>query len=89
MLGALIHCWVQLVGVSCREKSYSGSGIIIKIYPTLSLATGGREGMDGGGGHWMTHSNYRTHHQSWLLGASSLLGLLGRDFGWDKMVFST
>ena len=31
------------------EKLYSGSTIIIKIYPALSLAIGGRDGMDGGG----------------------------------------
>jgi len=68
MLGALIHCWVQLAGVSGREKTYSGSSIIIKIYPALSLAIGGRDGMDCGGGHWMTCSNYRTHCQSWLAG---------------------
>ena len=66
MLGALIHCWVHLVGVLGGEKTYSGSSIIIKFYPALSLAIGGRDGMDGGGGHWMTHSNYRTRHQSWL-----------------------
>ena len=89
MLGALIHCWVQLAGVSGGEKTYSGSRIIIKIYPALFLATGERDGMDGGGEHWMTHSNYRTRHQSWLPGASSLLGLLGGGFRWDKMVFST
>ena len=46
MLGALIHCWVQLAGVSGREKTYSGSSIIIKIYPALSLAIGGA-GRDG------------------------------------------
>ena len=51
MLGALIHCWVHLAGVSGGEKTYSGSSIITKIYPTLSLAIGGRDGMDGGGGH--------------------------------------
>jgi len=64
MLGALIHGWVQLAGVSGREKTYSGSSIIIKIYPALSLAIGGRDGMDCSGGHWMTCSNYRTHHHS-------------------------
>ena len=66
MLGALIHCWVHLAGVSGGEKTYIGSGIIIKIYPALSLAIGGRDGMDGSRGHWMTRSNYRTRHQSWL-----------------------
>jgi hypothetical protein len=59
MLGALICCWVQLAGVSGGEKTYSGSSIIIKINPALSLAIGGRDGMDGGGGHWMTRSIIR------------------------------
>jgi hypothetical protein len=88
MLGALIHCWVQLVEVSGREKTYSGSSIIIKIYPAFSTAIGGRDGMDGGGGHWMTHSNYRTRHHSCSPGASSLLGAFGGLFGWGKIVFS-
>jgi hypothetical protein len=80
MLGVLIHCWVHLAGVSGREKTYSGSSIIIKIYPALSLAIGGRDGMDGGGGHWMTHSNYRTRHQSWLSGRFLAVGLIWRGF---------
>jgi energy-converting hydrogenase Eha subunit G len=53
MLGVLIHCWVHLAGVLGGEKTYSGSGIIIKIYPALSLATEGWDGMDGGGALWM------------------------------------
>ena len=80
MLGALIHCWVQLAGVSGGEKTYSGSGIIIKIYPALSLAIGGRDGMDCGGGHWMTCSNYRTHRQSWLAGRFLAVGCIWRGF---------
>ena len=67
MLGALICCWVQLAGVSGGEKTYLGSSIIIKIYPALSLAIGGRDGVDGNRGHWMTHSNYRTCHQLWAI----------------------
>jgi hypothetical protein len=80
MLGALIHCWVHLAGVSGGEKSYSGSSIIIINYPALSLAIGGRDGMDGGGGHWMTHSNYRTRHQSWLSGRFLAVGRIWRGF---------
>jgi hypothetical protein len=82
MLGALIHCWVQLAGVSGGEKTYLGSSIIIKIYPALSLAIGGRDGMDGSGGHWMTHSNYRTchHSQSWLSGHFLAVGRVWRGF---------
>ena len=50
MLGALIYCWVHLAGVSGGEKTYSGSSIIIIIYPALSLAIGGQDRIDGGGG---------------------------------------
>ena len=74
MLGALIHGWVQLAGVSGGEKTYSGSSKIIKIYPALSLAIGGRDGMDCSGGHWMTCSNYRTRHHSWLSGRFFAVG---------------
>jgi len=87
MLGALIHCWVQLAGVSGGEKTYTGSSILIKIYPTLSLAIGGRDGMDGGGGHWMTHSNYRTRHQSWLSGRFLTVVLVWRGFRVGQNVF--
>ena len=82
MLGVLIHCWVHLAGVSGGEKAYSGSSIIIIIYPTLSPAIGGQDGMDGIGGHWMTHSNYRTRHQLWLSGRFLAFG---GGFGWGKM----
>jgi len=81
-LRALPRCWVQLAGVSGGEKTYSGSSIIIKIYPALSPAIGGWDGMDGGRGHWMTRSNYRMWHQSCLSGASSHLpGVSGRGMG--------
>ena len=80
MLGVLIHCWVHLAGVLGGEKTYSGSSILIKIYPALSLAIGGRDGMDGGGGHWMTSSNYRTRHQSWLSGCFLTVGLIWQGF---------
>jgi len=53
MLGVLIHCWVQLAGVLGGEKLHSGSRMIIKNYPALSLAIGGQDGVDGSGGHWM------------------------------------
>ena len=68
---------MHLAGVSGGEKIYSGSSIIIKIYPALSLAIGGRDGVDGSGGHWMTSSNYRTHHQSWLSGCFLAVGVRG------------
>ena len=80
MLGALICCWVQLAGVLGREKTYSGSIIIIKFYPALSLAIGGRDGMDGSGRHWMTRSNYRTGHQSLLSGRFLAVGCIWQGF---------
>ena len=44
---------VSLRGISVdatsRTKMYSGSSMIIKNYPALSLVIGGRDGMDGGG----------------------------------------
>jgi len=80
MLGALIHVWVQLAGVSGGENMDSGSSIIIMIDPALSPAIGGRDGMDCGGGHWMTCSNYRTRHQSWLAGRFLTVGLIWRGF---------
>ena len=80
MLGVLIHYWVQLAGVSGGEKTYAGSSIIIKFYPALSLAIGGRDGMDGSRRHWMMHSNYRTCHQTWLSGCFLAVGLIWRGF---------
>ena len=53
MLGVLIHYWVHLAGVLGRAKIHLGSSIIINVYPALSLAIGGQDGMDGGGGYWM------------------------------------
>ena len=35
MLGLLPCCWAHLVGVLDGEKKYSGSTILIKIYPAL------------------------------------------------------
>jgi hypothetical protein len=81
MLGAPIHCWVQLAGPWGGKKTYLGSSIIIKIYPALSLAIGGGDGMDGGGGHWMTHSNYRTRHQTCLSGRFLAVGYIWWVFG--------
>jgi hypothetical protein len=79
MLGALICCWVQLAGVLGGEKTYSGSSIIIKIYPALSLAIGGRDGVDGGGGQRITCSNYRIMSSVMPLGRFLAFG---GGFGW-------
>ena len=87
MLGALIHCWVHLAGVSGREKTYPGSSITIKIYPTLSLAIGGRDGVDGVGGHWMTCSIIRTRHQTWLSGRFLTVGCIWWGFRVRENVF--
>ena len=64
-LQALPHCWVHLVGVSGGEKTYLESIIIIKIYPALSLAIGGQDGMDAGD-TWMMCAIYSTH-DTWAL----------------------
>ena len=46
MLGLPPHCWGCLAGVLDRKKIYSGSTVLIKIYPALSAAIRGREGVD-------------------------------------------
>ena len=80
-------CWGRLFAVGCNwqgfrggEKTYSGSSIIIKIYPALSLAIGGWDGMDGSRGHWMTCSNYRRDRQSWLYGRFLTVGCIWQGF---------
>ena len=42
----LPRCWAHLAGVSGGEKLYSAFILIINIYPALSTAVGGWEGMD-------------------------------------------
>ena len=48
-VGGAYSLWAQWAGVLGEENLYSGSSIIIKIYPALSLAIGGQDGMDGSG----------------------------------------
>ena len=48
------RCWAHLAGISGGEKLYMDSDILIKIYPALSAAIWGRDGMDGSRVHWMT-----------------------------------
>ena len=48
--------------------------IIIKIYPALSVAIGGRDEMDGSRHLWMTHSIYITCHHSRRLGVVLVVG---------------
>ena len=80
MLGAPPCCWARLAGVSGGEKTYLGSSILINIDPALSAAIGGRDGVDAGGGHWMTCSNYRTRHPLWLSGRFLAVGRIWRGF---------
>jgi hypothetical protein len=77
-LRALPRCWIHLAGVSGGAKIYLGSSIIIKIYPTLSLVIGGRDGMDCRRCIWMTCSIYITRQ--------SVRSLLG-GFGGQKFLY--
>ena len=79
-------CWAQLAGVLGGEKTNLGSITIINISPALSLAIGGRDGMDWGGEHWMTCSNYRHVINHGSACASSLLRAFGGVFGVEKNV---
>ena len=69
------------VGCNWREfrggGMYSGSTIIIKIYPACSLAIGGRDGMDCSRRLQMTCSINRIRHQSWRLGIVFVVGDVG------------
>ena len=84
MLGAPSCCWVDLAGISGGEKTYLGSSILINVYPALSAAIGGRDGMDCSGALWMTCSNYSTRHQSWLSGRFLTVGRIWRAFSVGK-----
>src|SRR5438105_216672 len=73
-------CWVHLAGVSGREKVYLGSSTLIKIYPALSAAIRGRDGVDCGRLIWMTRATPSflgnlTNFGAWVV--SSLLGAFG------------
>jgi hypothetical protein len=64
------------------------SEIPVDSGPFLQIPTGISRGMKSTGrGHWITSSNYRTCHQSWLSGTSLLLGMFGGGFRWGKNVF--
>ena len=65
-----------------RVKLDSESIIIIRNYSALSTAIGGRDGMDGSRRLGMTRSNYRTLHQSRLLGVVLVVGDVGLCFSW-------
>jgi len=58
------------------------SPVYATCYPNLSLVIGGRDGMDGGGGHWMSCSFMeRVIHY----GTCLLLNAFGGGFGWGKI----
>ena len=54
MMGLPAHYWAYLAGISAAEKIYLVFNISIIIYPALSAAIWGRDGMDGGRAFWMT-----------------------------------
>jgi hypothetical protein len=66
MLGLPPRCCEHLAGISGGEIFYLGSSIMIKIYPTLSAAIGGRDGMDGSRAYWMMFPFWETF-QIWQI----------------------
>ena len=54
MMGLPACYWAHLAGIYAAEKIYLVFNILIIIYPALSAAIGGRDGMDGGRAFWMT-----------------------------------
>jgi len=74
------RCWAHLAGDSGGETIYLGSSLIMKIYPALSLVTGGRDGMDRSRRIWMTCSIYRTRHQPLRLWIVLVVGDVGQCF---------
>jgi len=79
-LPALPHGWAHLAGVLSGIKLYSVPIIIIKIYPTLSAAVGGQDGMDGSSCIWMMCSINRIRNQSQCLGIVLIVGDVGYYF---------
>ena len=61
-------------------KMYLGSITLMKAYPALFVAIGGRDGMDAGGVHQMTCTIYRTRQPLGAPGSLSLFGTLGLFF---------
>jgi len=79
-LWVLPHCWAHLAGVSGGGKIYSWFMIVIKIYPALSTAIGGRDWMDCSRRLWMSSSIYITRHQSQRSGMVFVIGDVGQFF---------
>ena len=72
------------MGVLGQVNLYLGLITLINTYLALFAAIGGQDGVDAGRTHWMTHSNYRTCHQTCL---SGLFGTFGGCFGSGKFIF--
>jgi hypothetical protein len=53
MMGLPACYCAHLAGISAAEKIYLVFNILIIIYPALSAAIWGRDGMDGGRAFWM------------------------------------
>lgn len=53
MLGLPPRRCAHLAGISGGDIFYLESSIIIKFYPIISPAIGGRDGMDGSRAYWM------------------------------------
>ena len=49
------------MGVSGGEKLYLGSIVLEINYPAFCAAIRGQDGVDGGGGYWMSFSIDRIH----------------------------
>ena len=52
-MGLPARYWADLAGISAAEKTYLLFNILIIIYPALSAAIWGRDGMDGSRALWM------------------------------------
>ena len=79
-LQALPRCWAHLAGVPSGVKLHLKPIIILKIYPALFAAIGGRDGMDCSRRLWMTYSINRTHYQTRHLGIVFVIGDVGLFF---------
>jgi len=75
MLGWLPRCWARLARVLDEKNIYSGSTMLIKIYPALSTAMGGWDRVDGRKCGWMRLLPtflIGKHHPIWCSGALSV-----------------
>ena len=82
---ALPRCWAHLAGVLGGVKLYSAAIIIIKIYPALSTAVGGQDGMDCNRRFWMTLLDDVFY--LWNTSSITMLGARSRHWGHWAMFF--